>query len=122
VRFVGSLALLSLGACEKGVSSPPITYCAAQPSIAIEVNALDSISQLSVADSARGVVQSGSYLDSLHLSGRVLLGGTKLGTYQVTVDRPGYREWVHANVHVTRESPCGNVIPVQLIALLQPVP
>ncbi len=121
VRFVGSLALvLALAACEKGVA--PIAYCAAPRSIAIEVSALDSISQLSVADSARGVVQSGSYLDSLRLVFGVLLGGTKLGTYDVTVDRPGYREWIRADVQVTRQGPCGNVIPVQLTALLQPAP
>lgn len=122
VRFVGSLALvLVVAACEKSVT-PPIAYCTAPRSIAIEVSALDSISQLSVADSARGVVQSGSYADSLHRFFDMLLGGTQLGSYQVTVARPGYREWIRADVRVTQEGPCGNVIPEHLTALLQRTP
>ena len=122
VRLVGSLGLvLALAACVKGVAAP-VAYCTAPQSIAIEVSALDSISQVSVADSARGVVQSGSYLDSMRLAYGVLLGGNKLGTYQVTIDRPGYREWIRADVRVTQQGPCGNVIPVQLTARLQPAP
>jgi hypothetical protein len=52
----------------------------------------------------------------------VLEGGTQLGTYDVTVDHPGYHEWIRTNVQVTRKGPCGNVIPVRLTALLQPTP
>lgn len=114
-------ATLILTGCRNSPTGPPIGYCTAPRSIAVIVTALDSVSRASVADSARGVVQSGTYVDSLQLDFGVLEGGTKLGTYQVTVQRPGYAQWVRTNVRVTRQGPCGNVIPVQLTALLQHV-
>ena len=119
---------LALAGCRNSVTSPLIGRCAAQRSLAVIVIALDSVSRASVTDSAHGVVQSGTYVDSLQLYVNVLVGGElgselaggdKLGTYQVTVDRPGYREWVRGNVQVTQRGPCGNVMPVQLTALLQ---
>jgi hypothetical protein len=118
LRFVPIAAVaLIVPACQ---NSPTVAYCAAPRSIAVLLTALDSITRVSVADSAHGVVQSGTYVDSLRLSFGVLEGGTKLGAYQVTVERAGYRQWIRSNVQVTRQGPCGNVIPVQMTALLQP--
>jgi len=118
-RLAGILCgLLVLTGCCKGATAPPM-YCAAPRSIAVIVNALDSLSLASVADSAHGMVQSGAYVDSLHLEFGVLEGGTKLGTYQVTIERRGYRQWVRTNVQVRQQGPCGNVVPVRLTALLQ---
>ena len=74
-------------------------------------------------DGARGAVQSGTYVDSLHPTwDGQLEGGDKLGTYAITLERPGYQDWIRANIEVTQQGPCGNVIPVKLTALLQPTP
>jgi hypothetical protein len=103
----------------------PIAACAATRSIAIEVAVTDSISGLGRADSASGLVQAGSYTDSLVSLGgsaTLLFGGDQLGTYNVTLSRPGYAPWSRTGVAVTRKSVCGSVIPVHLDARLQPGP
>ncbi len=53
--------------------------------------------------------------DSLKMS-----GGSALGTYLVTVERAGYVTWTMSDVHVTQSGICGNVLPVELSAGLQP--
>jgi hypothetical protein len=102
----------------------PIAGCTAPMSEAVVVVVNDSISGASVADGARGVAQAGAYVDSLQLffPPPRLAGGKQLGTYMVIVDRPGYHEWVRTDVVVSQQGPCGNVIPVQLTALLQRTP
>ena len=120
LRVIPTAVVLIVAACQNGPTTPPVGYCTAPRSIAVLLAALDSTTRASVADSAHGVVQSGTYVDSLRLSFDVLEGGTKLGTYQVTVERPGYHQWIRTNVQVTQQGPCGNVIPVELTALLQP--
>ncbi len=111
-------------ACAVGCSheiTHPIGWCLATRPIAVIVAVNDSVSGVSVTDSARGVAQVGAEVDSLRLSTSPprLLGGTKLGTYQVIIDRPGYREWSRSGVVVSQQGACGNPIPVQLVALLQ---
>jgi hypothetical protein len=59
----------------------------------------------------------------LHLSPSspaLLFGGTTLGTYDVSLDRPSYAPWNRSGVTVMRTGPCGDVLPTQLTALLQP--
>ncbi|MEP7066940.1 MAG: hypothetical protein ABI889_12965, partial [Gemmatimonadota bacterium] len=51
-----------------------------------------------------------------------LEGGAQLGTFTVTVERAGYLTWSALNVLVSDKGPCGNVLPVQLSARLQPAP
>ena len=70
------------------------------------------------------MVRDGSYVDSLRPSSPppALRGGTRLGTYQVIVDRPRYREWTRSDVVVSQQGSCGNPVPVSLTALLQPAP
>jgi hypothetical protein len=117
-----ALAVTAGGACG---SSVPIGYCAALPSIAVELTVRDSVSGTGVADSATGTVAAASYQDSLHhvqSSDSLLWGGEQLGTYTVTIHRPAYATWTKANVLVSRRAPCGNVIPVQLVALLVRTP
>jgi hypothetical protein len=57
-----------------------------------------------------------------HENSLTLLGGQLLGTYDVTVQRPGYSGWTQSGVAVTQTGPCGNVEPVNLTAPLQPLP
>ncbi len=120
------LAALVVGTvgCSQEITGRNFGGCLAPAPIAVIVTVNDSISGASVVDSARGVAKLGTEVDSLWLSAPppVLLGGTKLSTYQVIVDRPGYREWIKTNVVVSQQGPCGNTIPVQLTALLQRAP
>ncbi len=116
--------LVLVVACTVGCSheiNQPFGRCLAAGSIAVMVAANDSVSGTSVVDGARGVAQVGAEVDSLRLSASPprLLGGTKLGTYQVIIDRSGYREWTRSDVVVSQQGSCGNTIPVQLVALLQ---
>jgi hypothetical protein len=116
-------ALLLTAAC--GTEAQPLGYCTAPRSLAIEVAVTDSASGLARADSAVGSLQSGNYADSLHHSlgsSLLLSGGSELGTYEVSVSRPGYLAWSRIGVAVTQVGPCGNVEPVHLDARLQPAP
>ena len=111
-------------ACAVGCSheiTHPTGWCLATRPIAVIIAVNDSVSGVSVADSARGVAQVGAEVDSLRLFTPPprLLGGTKLGTYQVIINRPGYREWSRSGVVVSQQGACGNPIPVQLVALFQ---
>jgi len=119
-RAVVIFVLATIG-CSSDITQPT-GRCLAPQSIAVIVAVNDSVSGISVVDSARGVARVGPEVDSLHLSGppRRLLGGTRLGTYQVIIDRPSYREWTRSGVVVSQQGSCGNTIPVQLIALCSP--
>ncbi len=126
-RCTALLLALPLGtagfAC--ATSESPIAFCTSVAPVAITVDVSDSLSGQPLADSASGVVQAGAYVDSLHHaapSTTLLFGGVRLGTYDVTVDRPGYNHWVRSTVPVTQTGICGNVLPVHLVALLQPAP
>jgi hypothetical protein len=90
-------------------------------SMAVEVAVRDSITGQAAADSAIGTLVGAGVDDTLrHFDALTLFGGDQLGTYTVTIDRPGYLTWSATDVHVTKVSECGNVIPVQLSAKLQP--
>ena len=115
----GSAALLIVAACE---NRPPFGYCSAAYSPAVIVTPLDSSTRTNVAVGARGIALSGSYVDSLRRVDSILWGGAQLGTYQVTVERPGYNQWVRSGVHVTHATACGMPVSVRLTALLQPTP
>jgi hypothetical protein len=106
-----------------GCNSQPITFCTSSPPLAVRVAVNDSASGMSVVDSARGAAKLGTEVDSLRLSTPPprLVGGTELGTYQVIIDRPGYREWTRNGVVVSK-AVCGSAIPVDLVARLQPAP
>jgi hypothetical protein len=116
-------ALACLAACT-GPVNVPIAYCTSTRPVAVVVTVLDSVTGASVVDGAYGVVRDGFYVDSLRPSSPppALRGGARLGTYQVIVDRPRYREWTRSDVVVSQQGSCGNPVPVPLTALLQPAP
>jgi hypothetical protein len=100
-------------------SSPNFGFCLAPRSIALEVVVTDSVSSAGIGDSATGTVTTATYQDSLHhFTPDTLWGGDQLGSYTITVRRPGYADWSQADVVVSNTGPCGNVIPVQLAARL----
>jgi len=98
-------------------------YCAAAYSPAVIVTPLDSGTHANVAVGTRGAASSGTYFDSLRVVfDSVLWGGFPLGTYQVTVDHQGYRQWVRSGIRVTEQTDCGMPVSVHVTALLQPSP
>ena len=127
--LIRTFALVSAGAalgCSSGPSSGtgPLAYCSATASIAVEVAVTDSTTGASVADAARGVLQSPGTSDSLHFASPppVLYGGSTLGTFSVIVDHAGYAEWRRDNVVVSQTSECGSVVPVLITAKMVPLP
>lgn len=122
-RRITTLALLAavallVGACN---SQRLTAACTGIPSRAIVVAVRDSLSGAAAADNSLGTITMGGVVDTLVQSDSLLLfGGTRLGTYDVKIERPGYLDWTLAGVHVTQLGSCGNVVPVQLSARLQP--
>ena len=114
---LGSAAFLIVAACENRFG-----YCAAPYSPAVIITPLDSGTRANAAVGARGVALSGSYVDSLRRVDSVLVGGSQLGTYQVTVERLGYHQWVRSGIRATKEWECGMPVSVRVTALLQPTP
>jgi hypothetical protein len=122
-RLSALLCLVGLGwilsSC--GSNSMPVGFCAAPRSEAVEISVRDSTSGLPAADGALGTLVGAGVDDTLeHVDSLRIRGGDQTGTYVVTIDRPGFRTWSASNVHVTNVGPCGNVIPVEITALLQP--
>ena len=120
VGLASVLPLLFIVAACRDSTTAPTGECSAQFAYAIVVSVLDSASHRLLADSAHGTVQTGAYADSLHLKSTVLVGGTQLGTYDVTIDHPRYHQWTRTNVQVSELGRCGTIISVQLTALLRP--
>lgn len=123
IRRPAVIAFVAVAIAACSSSTPPVGFCTAPPSIAIEVTVRDSVSGAVLADSAFGTVVTPTYQDSLRpINDSLLRGGTQLGTYSVTVHRPSYADWVKSGVRVTRTSECGNVVPVELQARLVRAP
>lgn len=117
------LCLLGLGwvvsAC--GSDVPLVAGCTAARSEAVVVTVRDSTSGQAAANGAIGTLVGAGVDDTLSQTDSLTLrGGNQTGTFTVTIDRPGYLTWTAVNVSVTEKGPCGNVIPVQLNARLQP--
>jgi hypothetical protein len=123
-----TLATLVLGTsllgCRDGTSPTPTGYCLAPRSLAVVLDVTDSVSGVGLAGQASGTVIAGAYQDSLHhsASATILVGGDRIGTYSVTVQHPGYRDWTRSDVVVAQVGSCGNVIPVQVAARLVGAP
>lgn len=104
-----------------GSDSPTAGYCAAPRPEAVAISVRDSTSGLPAADGATGTLVGAGVDDTLeHQDSLTLVGGDQTGTYTVTIDKPGYRTWSVSNVHAFERGSCGNVIPVDLSARLQP--
>jgi hypothetical protein len=79
---------------------------------AVEVEIRDAASLRPIADSARGIVRDGEYVDSLRPSrstvdGLLSLAGAdeRPGVYEVLLTRPGYEPWDTAGI-VVWDSDC----------------
>jgi hypothetical protein len=122
-RLAAISCLVTLGWIVNGCTadSGPIASCTSVAPLAVVVTVRDSISGAAAADGAIGTLVGAGVDDTLQQTDSLtLIGGNQLGTYTVTIDRPGYLTWTEANVRVTETGTCGNVLPVQLSARLQP--
>lgn len=125
-------ARLAMLACVAGVGSTlsacgsdfgPTGRCLSVGSIAVVVTVRDSTTGRAAADGSIGVLTGASVDDTLiNVDSLTILGGDKTGTFTVTIDKPGYLTWSASNIHVTEVGECGNVLPVDLSAKLQPAP
>jgi len=127
MRISGLLALaggvVCAAACGRtdGVTNPgPVAYCTAVAPVAISITVRDSASGRALADSASGTARLGTVTDTLlHLDSLTLIGGRQMGTYDVMVQRAGFRTWTRTGVPATQANACGGVQTVKLIARLQ---
>ena len=105
-----------------GCGTEPTCTLGVYPAIAIEIR--DAFDDTPLAETARGAVQEGEFLDSLRpyswLGNGVLISRAaadeREGVYSVTVEHDGYLGWRLDGVRV-RENEC-NVETVQLSAYL----
>lgn len=91
----------------------------------VVVEVRDSATGAPAADGARLIARDGAYADTsdqLPFTEPLILqaAGERGGTYHLTVQKSNYREWTRTGVRV-REDGC-HVVPVRLVAPLQPVP
>ena len=76
------------------------------------VTVRDSTTGQAAADGAIGTLVGATVDDTLfHVDSLTIEGGNQLGTYTVTIDKPGYLTWSAPDVHVTEVGRCGNVLP-----------
>lgn len=89
----------------------------------ITVAVLDADSGRPVADEATLTLQDGPYVETVTSSwdGRSLSGaGERAGTYDLAIERPGYRSWSRSGIVVNADE-C-HVRGVSLDARLEPLP
>jgi hypothetical protein len=97
------------------------SVCVVLPAISVTVR--DSVSGRALADGATGTLRNGEATGALfHRDSLRLTGGGTVGTYDVTIERAGYRTWTRTGVQVNQSLACGGPVTVELTAPLQPAP
>jgi hypothetical protein len=126
-QVLATAATLLASACGRGTAggtiTNPIAFCTATTPIAIKVDVRDSVSGRALADSASGTLRAGATTDTLvRQDSLTLAGGRQVGTYDISIQRPGYRGWTRLGVAATQTGVCGGVLPVDVSARLQSLP
>ncbi|HEX8431071.1 MAG TPA: hypothetical protein VF625_07275 [Longimicrobium sp.] len=95
------LAAVSLGACNSILPSD----CTLEVRQSVSVEVLDSITGRGLAAGARGTLRDGTYSDTLNSVSSEYMSSAatweRPGSYEVTVERPGYLRWT-GRVRATR--------------------
>jgi hypothetical protein len=120
-----AIAVLISQAAACGDSLEPACLPVVRPAVEVEVR--DALTEEFRAESARGVVQDGSFTDSLEIvrydGPQIIpstLGGAyeRPGIYSVRIQRDGYQPWDTSGLRVEADK-CG-AAPVQIVARLSP--
>lgn len=114
------LGAVSLAAC--GETLEPIA-CTEQFVYGLNVTVVDALTGAQRAEGSTLTLREGSWeevVTEVFGNNTLSAAGERAGTYVVTVTRDGYQSWIETEVTVN-EDEC-HVIPVALLAQLQPVP
>jgi hypothetical protein len=119
------LAIITLSATMSGAACNFGEVCTLHIQPGIIVTIVDSVTNEPRAAEAVGVAQAGSFSDSLRpywTDGQGVMlsraaADERPGTYAVTIQKSGYRDWVRTNVRV-RSGDC-HVQSAELTARLQ---
>ena len=114
IFFLPLLCLIIISSCDNS-SGPQVCTSEAEP--AIEVQITDATTGRFIAKDAKGVIQDGSYEDSLRhatitqtvpklIVSSLTAGAERAGTYQVKINLEGYESWTRMNIKVP-EGECG---------------
>ncbi|HEY5648470.1 MAG TPA: hypothetical protein VIU33_03155 [Nitrospiria bacterium] len=122
------LVLMVLGGCGDLTSSdsipqPPACAAVVGPGIMIEV--FDSETGEHASCGARALLEDGDFLEEIENAAgencfdtTILMGAFgRIGTYDITVSKAGYRDWIRTDVEVT-SGVCG-VLPTRLQAHME---
>ncbi len=122
----GAIAALILAlclGCDSGGGDGIVCPAIVEPAVRVAV--VDSRTGASLADSAFGLLLAPGYADTLRICAwqdstpiQLCGGWGRAGTYNVTVQRRGYRPWAAVNVKVPTTT-CG-IKPADLTAVLIP--
>jgi hypothetical protein len=122
-RWIPLAAALSMAACSSD-SAAPVASCAVAYTPSVLAHVTDSVTGVSLAETALGVIQDHTIVDTLRYFGPPdeMAAGGKPGTYAVTITHAGYADWTRTNVIVTPTGYCNTVNTVTLQARLVPSP
>jgi hypothetical protein len=121
MRILGACAPLMCAGCSV-ISAPT---CTDQYVYAVSVSVVDSATGAMAASGAQLVAREGVFADSMSLPANradldafsLHAAGERAGTYAVTIQKSGYRDWTRTNVQVAKDA-C-HVTTVSLTALMQ---
>jgi hypothetical protein len=122
-RRTVAVMCVALGAAVGCSDAEAPVQCAPHPDFTIVATVTDSVSGAPAAQGAGGVAVDGAVRDTLVAEGpaRMQNRTVRVGTYTVTIRRPGYRDWVRAGVEVReRGDVCRVVAADPLTVRLQP--
>ncbi len=108
----GLLVLLVLTGCEDPIVDSVNCPAVVEPAIVIEVR--DAQTGAPEADSALGLLRDGDYVDTMRVTGVTSEGAPlslagamgRAGTYDVRIEKEGFRPWTRENVTVASGN-CG---------------
>ncbi|MEX2110174.1 MAG: hypothetical protein WD802_06205 [Gemmatimonadaceae bacterium] len=108
---------LATGAC----NLPGTVACTLEARAAVSVDVRDSVTNAAFGRGSTIIARDGAYADTAEITGVVDgpygLAYERAGTYTVTVDQQGYRQWSRAGISVTKDE-C-HVRGVSITARLQ---
>ena len=105
-RFVFTCAALSITACELPDLPGLGTACTTEARPAISITPVDALTGDTIRAAGTATVRDGAFVETQSntppLPPGFSLAYERAGTYDITVDVPGYRQWTREEVRVRR--------------------